>query len=97
MLTVYVLYLVPTSLLLRRRPIPEQYAWGLVVLGILELGGYAFETSIAHPNNIFDQIVGVRDFSLTMTLMFATLLPAGNSLVSGIERVLFRGSRSGVD
>lgn len=92
-LTVYVLYLVPASLLVRRRPIPEQYAWGCVVLGVLELGGYAFETSIAHPDNLFDQILGVRNFSLAMTLMFAALLPAGNLLVGGIERLVFGRAR----
>lgn len=91
-LTVYVLYLVPASLMVRRRPVAEQYAWGMVVLGFLELGGYALETSIAHPDNLFDRVFGVRNFSLAMTLMFAALLPAGNLLLGIIERSLFGAS-----
>ncbi len=85
-ITCYGLYLVPCSLAVRELPAREQYLWGLLALGILELLGYSLETSIAHPNNAFDQVLGVRNFSLAMTLMFAGLLPAGNLLMVLVER-----------
>jgi hypothetical protein len=90
-LTCYVLYLVPWSLAVRRRSLAQQYLHGLLALGVLELLGYALGTSIAHPDNMFDQVLGPRNFSLAMTLMFAGLLPAGNLLVAGVERGLFGG------
>ncbi len=85
-ITCYGLYLVPCSLAVRQLPARDQYLWGLLALGILELLGYSLETSIAHPNNAFDQMLGVRNFSLAMTLMFAGLLPAGNQLMILLER-----------
>jgi len=91
-LTCYVLYLVPWSLAVRRRSVAQQYLHGLLALGLLELLGYSLGTSIAHPENAFDQIFGPRNFSLAMTLMFAGLLPAGNALVAWTERALFGGA-----
>lgn len=90
-LTCYVLYLVPWSLAVRRKSLVQQYLHGLFALGVLELLGYALGTSIAHPDNVFDRVLGPRNFSLAMTLMFAGLLPAGNLLVAAVERALFGG------
>ncbi len=88
-LTCYVLYLVPWSLAVRRLRLEQQYLYGLLALGVLELGGYSLGTSIAYPGNVFDQLFTERNFSLVMTLMFAGLLPAGNALVAFAESVLF--------
>jgi len=88
-LTCYVLYLVPWSLFVRRLRVDQQYLYGLLALGLLELGGYSLGTSIAYPGNVFDRLFTERNFSLAMTLMFAGLLPAGNFLVSLAESALF--------
>jgi hypothetical protein len=94
-LTCYVLYLVPWSLAVRGLRIEQQYLWGLLALGVLELGGYSLGTSIAYPGNVFDRLFTERNFSLLMTLMFAGLLPAGNALVAFAESLLFpeRGAK----
>ena len=88
-LTCYVLYLVPWSLFVRKLRVDQQYLYGLLALGVLELGGYSVGSSIAYPGNVFDRLFTERNFSLVMTLMFAGLLPAGNFLVSLAESALF--------
>jgi hypothetical protein len=88
-LTCYGLYLVPWSLWVRGRSVFEQYLYGLLALGILEILGYAIGSSIAHEGNILDQILGPRNFALAMTLWFAIYLPAGNYAVRVIESRLF--------
>jgi len=85
----YVLYLVPWSLFVRKLRVEQQYLYGLLALGLLELGGYSLGTSIAYPGNAFDRLFTERNFSLVMTLMFAGLLPAGNLLVAFAESALF--------
>lgn len=91
--TVYVLYMVPVSLLLRGLPFHRQYAYGLVAMGLLEFGGYALETSFAYPDNILDKILGVRNFSLSMALFFALYFPGGNALVGYIYQGVFGKQR----
>ncbi|HEA23394.1 hypothetical protein LCGC14_1797710 [marine sediment metagenome] len=76
--TCYILYMVPISLLLRKLPFYAQYAYGLVAMGILEFGGYYFETSYAYPDNIIEQTFGIRNFALAMALFFAFYFPLGN-------------------
>ncbi len=88
-ITVYILYMVPISLLLRGMPFLRQYAYGLVAMGLLEFGGYALQTSYAYPDNILDQVFGIRNFALSMSLFFALYFPAGNALVNAIYRRLF--------
>lgn len=88
-ITVYILYMVPISLLLRGMPFFRQYAYGLVAMGFLEFAGYALQTSYAYPDNILDQVFGIRNFSLSMSLFFALYFPAGNALVNTIYRRLF--------
>ena len=77
-LTCYGLYLIPASLLWRHRSWFDQYLWGLLVLGVLEILGYALGTSIAFTGNILDSILGERSFALAMTLFFAGIIPLGN-------------------
>ncbi len=88
-ITCYILYMVPISLLLRGLPFHAQYAYGLIAMGLLEFGGYAFETSYAYPNNILDRFFNVRNFSLGMALFFALYFPLGNWGVGKIHNFLF--------
>lgn len=87
---VYVVYMVPISLLLRGRPVHAQYAYGLIAMALLEFGGYAMESSYAYPNNIIDQLFTPRNFSLAMALFFAWYFPLGNWGVAKIHAVLFK-------
>lgn len=89
-ITCYILYMVPVSLLLRRLPWHAQYAYGLVAMGILEFLGYALQTSYAYPDNLMDQLLNVRNFSLAMALFFAAYFPLGNALVQSLARAIFR-------
>lgn len=88
-ITTYILYMVPISLLLRNRPFYEQYAYGLIAMGLLEFGGYAMQTSYAYPNNLLDQFFGGRTFALAMALFFALYFPAGNWLVGTLYTLMF--------
>ncbi|ASV32075.1 hypothetical protein [Maribacter cobaltidurans] len=88
-ITTYILYMVPISLLLRNRPFYEQYAYGLIAMGLLEFGGYAMRTSYAYPNNLLDQFFGGRTFALAMALFFALYFPAGNWLVGTLYKLMF--------
>ena len=88
-ITVYLVYMVPISLLLRGLPFHTQYAYGLVAMGLLEFGGYWMETSYAYPNNLMDQYLNVRNFSLGMALFFALYFPLGNALVAAVYKRLF--------
>jgi len=89
-ITVYILYMVPISLILRKLPFHTQYAYGLVTMGLLEFGGYALESSYAYPNNILDQLFNERNFSLGMALFFALYYPAGNWLVGKIYKLIYK-------
>ncbi len=84
-LTCYGLYLVPASLLWRHRSWFDQYLWGLLVLGLLEVAGYSLGTSIAFQGNILDQIFTERNFALAMTIFFAGFIPCGNALVASVS------------
>lgn len=84
--TVYGLYMVPVSLLLRHEHPFRQYTGGLLAMGLLEFGGYALGTSYAYPDNILDRLFGIRNFSLAMTLFFAAYIPLGNNLMKIVLR-----------
>ncbi|WP_420601821.1 hypothetical protein [Flagellimonas sp.] len=88
-ITCYIFYMVPVSLLVRGLPFHMQYAYGLIAMGLLEFGGYALQTSYAYPDNILDQFFNIRNFSLGMALFFALYFPAGNWLVGKIYTLLF--------
>ena len=87
-ITCYILYMVPISLLLRKLPFHAQYAYGLVAMGFLEFGGYYFETSYAYPDNLVEQLFGIRNFALGMALFFALYFPLGNWAVSKLYFLL---------
>ncbi len=92
-ITVYVLYMVPISLLLRGLPIHGQYAYGLIAMGLLEFSGYALESSYAYPGNPIDHFFTVRNFSLAMALFFAWYFPLGNWAVGSLYGVFFSGKK----
>lgn len=83
-ITCYILYMVPISVLLKDKSFFEQYAYGLIAMGVLEFSGYALHTSYAFPNNVIDNLFGVRNFSLAMALFFALYFPIGNWVVKKI-------------
>lgn len=89
-ITVYIGYMIPISLLLRKLPFHAQYAYGLVTMGLLEFGGYAIESSYAYPDNLVDQFFNVRNFSLGMALFFALYYPAGNWITGKVYKLLFK-------
>ena len=89
-ITCYLLYMVPISLLLRGLPFHAQYAYGLVAMCLLEFGGYALQTSYAYPDNLLDQFFNVRNFSLAMALFFALYFPIGNWAVGKVYRGIFK-------
>lgn len=87
--TTYIIYMVPISLLLRNLPFHAQYAYGLVAMCLLEFGGYALQTSYAYPENILDRFFGIRGFGLAMALFFAFYFPLGNWVVTKIYISIF--------
>ena len=89
-ITCYILYMIPISLFLRPYKWYDQYAYGLIFMGILEFGGYALGTSIAYDNNLMDQFFTARNFSLGMTLFFASYFPIGNWGVKKIYHIIFQ-------
>ena len=89
-ITVYIFYMVPISLLLRKLPFHAQYAYGLITMGLLEFGGYAMQSSYAYPDNLLDQFFTERNFSLGMALFFALYYPAGNWLTAKVYKLIFK-------
>ncbi len=89
-ITCYILYMVPISILLREYNFFNQYAYGLVAMGILEFLGYWLQTSYVYDNNILDQFFNPQNFSLGMALFFALYFPAGNWLVTKVHRLIFK-------
>ena len=88
-ITCYILYMVPVSLLLRNLPFHAQYAYGLVAMGLLEFGGYAMQSSYVYPNNILEQLFTTHNFALGMALFFALYFPLGNWAVAKIYELVF--------
>lgn len=86
----YILYMIPISLLLRGLPFHMQYAYGLIAMCLLEFLGYALQTSYAYPNNLLDQFFNIRNFSLGMAMFFGLYFPLGNLLVGKIYNKLFQ-------
>jgi hypothetical protein len=83
--TCYGLYLIPASLLVRKRSYFDQYLSGLFIIAILEIPAYSLGTSIAHPGSILDQYLTPRNYTLFMTVFFAGFIPFGN-WAAGIVR-----------
>ncbi len=88
-ITCYILYMVPVSLLLRNLPFHAQYAYGLVAMCLCEFGGYAIKSSYAYPGNMLDKIFSPQNFSLSMSLFFALYFPLGNWAVNKVYQAVF--------
>lgn len=86
----YLLYMVPISILLRPYSFFTQYAYGLFFMGILEFGGYVLGTSYIFPTNILDRVFGPHVFALGMTLFFGLYFPIGNWAVDKIYTGFFK-------
>jgi len=91
-ITCYVFFMIPISILLKEYSFFNQYAYGLVAMGVLEFLGYWLQTSYAYPDNILDQFFNPQNFSLGMALFFALYFPAGNWLVTKIHNYIFKKS-----
>ena len=83
-ITCYALYMVPVSILIKEYSFFNQYCYGLLAVGVLELCGYTFQTSYVYQNNILSQLFTPYNVTLAMTLFFAIYFPLGNMLVSYI-------------
>lgn len=91
-ITVYLVYMIPISLLLKGLSFHMQYAYGLIAMGLLEFGGYYLESSYAYPDNLIDQYINIRNFSLGMAMFFALYFPIGNALVGWVYKLIFDNS-----
>ena len=83
-ITLYGLYLVPLSVLLRGRPWHMQYAYALVAIAPIDILGFSLHTSLAYPNNFFDSVVGERNFTLTFVVLASWIPFCGNVVVEAI-------------
>lgn len=92
-ISTYILYMVPISILLRGYTFFTQYAYGLVAMAVLEFGGYTLGTSYIYPDNILEQYFGEHTFALCMALFFALYFPVGNWVVNRIY-LLFNDNNS---
>lgn len=81
-ITTYVIYMVPISILLRPYSFLTQYAYGLIAMGLLEFGGYALQTSYIYPGNFIEVWFGPHVFALAMAMFFALYFPIGNIAVN---------------
>ena len=93
-ITCYILYMIPVSVLLRFYSFFTQYAYGLVAMGILEFLGYALHTSYAYPNTILDQWFSPQNFALSMALFFALYIPLGNQVIRFLYQTIFLQKKS---
>lgn len=89
-ITCYILFMIPVSLLLRDLPFHAQYAYGLVAMALCEFGGYAIRSSYAYPDNLLDKFFSPQNFSLSMALFFTLYFPLGNWGVGKIYAALFK-------
>tara|TARA_R100001460_G_scaffold71033_4_gene111734 strand:- start:612 stop:1088 length:477 start_codon:yes stop_codon:yes gene_type:complete len=85
-ITCYAMYMVPVSILIKEYSFFNQYCYGLLAIGLLELCGYTFQTSYVYPNNLLSQLFTPYNVTLAMTLFFAIYFPLGNMLVSYIYK-----------
>ena len=87
-ITTYLVYMVPISIMLRPYSIFNQYAYGLIAMALLEFGGYAMGTSYIYPDNLLENFFGPHVFALAMALFFAWYFPIGNWVVNRLYLLL---------
>lgn len=83
-ISTYIFYMVPISILLRGYSFFTQYAYGLVAMAVLEFGGYALGSSYIYPDNILEKWFTPHTFALGMAMFFALYFPVGNWVVNRI-------------
>jgi hypothetical protein len=88
-LSLYGLFLVPLSILLRGRSWHSQYAYSVVAIAPVDIVGFAIGTSVAYPGNFIERVVGPRSFTLTFVVIAGWIPVAGNIVVSWFEGLLF--------
>ena len=93
-ITCYILFMVPVSLLLRGLPFHTQYAYGLVAMALCEFGDYTIRSSYAYPDNLLDKFFSPQNFLLGMALFFVLYFPLGNWVVGKIYTALFKKKES---
>lgn len=93
-ITCYAMYMVPISILIKEYSFFNQYCYGLLAIGILELSGYTLQTSYVYPNNFLVKLFTPYNLTLAMTLFFAVYFPLGNMLVKFILKKLFHKKSS---
>ena len=93
-ISLYGMFLVPLSVLLRGRPWHTQYAYALVAIAPIDIAGFALKTSLAYPNNLLDYVVGERNFTLTFVVLASWIPFCGNFVVESINgKLLARHKR----
>ena len=85
-ITLYGLYLVPLSALLRGRPWHMQYAYAIMAIAPIDVMGFTLQTSVAYPNNFIDAVFGERNFTLTFVMIASWIPYSGNVVVEAIAR-----------
>jgi hypothetical protein len=83
------LFIAVQSMLVRKRNFWEQICFSVATTSLLELPAYTFGTSVVEPGNFVEQIFGVRNFTLALTMVLSFLIPFNNWVVPLIERTLF--------
>ncbi len=92
-ISTYIFYMVPISIIMRGYSFFTQYAYGLVAMAVLEFGGYALKTSYIYPENFLEQWFGPHIFALGMAMFFALYFPVGNWVVNRIYLLFIENSR----
>jgi hypothetical protein len=87
--SLYGLFLVPLSILVRGRPWHTQYVYAVAAIGPIDVIGFAIGTSIAYPGNVIERVVGTRSFTLAFVLAAGWIPVVGNIVVSRLEALLF--------
>ena len=101
--TCYLLYMVPVSLLIRHMSFFEQYVYGVAAIAPVEFGGYALGTSISlgilevgpvvvNHGNILAEVFNIKNFSLAMVIFFGVYFPLGNRIAAWLHRRVFPGA-----
>jgi lipoprotein signal peptidase len=86
----YVLYMIPVSILWRSYSFFTQYAYGLLAMGNWNLVDMPWELPNIYPDNILDRLFGEHVFVLGMTQFFGLYFPIDNIAVNRIY-LLFIG------
>ncbi|HVZ73604.1 MAG TPA: hypothetical protein VHJ20_14595 [Polyangia bacterium] len=87
--TLYGLYLVPLSILLRERSWHVQYAYAVVAIAPCDVVGFALGTSFAYPGNVIEHVFGPRSFTLVFVLLAGVIPLGGNAILAWLEAVLW--------